>query len=169
MPTDLKRITIRTELFPGDIGTVIKLHGEVYRNEFNFEEGFEFYVARALGEMYSDDFSRHRFWIAEDDQRIVGFIALMHRSEAAQLRFFIVHRDYRGIGLGKHLFNHFLDYLHNNDYRKCYLWSTDCLPAAISLYESQGFKLVEKREDTSFGSPLVELKYELKLGNLNTR
>ena len=167
MPSDLNRITIRTKLVPGDIGTVIRLHGEVYRNELQFAEGFEFYVARAVGELYSDDFSRHRFWIAEDSDNLVGFICLMHRGVNAQLRFFILRKEYRGMGLGRKLMNLFMKELCLGTYSTCYLWTTDLLPAALKLYELNGFKLVEERKDTSFGLPLVELKYELKLGNLN--
>src|ERR1700690_689201 len=97
----LDDISIRTVLRPGDIGYVIYMHGALYKQEYNYGMQFETYVARGLCEFY-DQYrpDRNRVWICQPDNRIIGFMLLMDRGRAAQLRYFLVEPQYRGIGLG---------------------------------------------------------------------
>ena len=48
--------------------------------------------------------------------------------------------------------------------RRAYLWTTDDLAAAASLYTRHGFELTESVPSTRFGKPLVEQKYEFSPG-----
>ncbi len=70
-------------------------------------------------------------------------ILLMYRSETAQFRYFLIELEYRSIGLGLNLINLFADFLNECGYRGCYLWTTNELVAAASLYKQVGFKLTE--------------------------
>src|SRR5215467_9596671 len=100
----LEDITIRIELKPGDIGYVIYMHGDLYRKECDYGIEFETYVAKGLAEFYEQyDPQKDRVWICELENKIIGFLALVHRGEAAQLRYFILNPGYRGIGLGNKL------------------------------------------------------------------
>src|SRR5690349_7641993 len=84
----LTDITIRTELRPGDIGYVIYMHGHLYKTEYNYGIEFETYVAAGLAEFYQQyDREKDRVWICEHKNKIVGFLLLMHRGDAAQLRY----------------------------------------------------------------------------------
>src|SRR5690349_3342364 len=101
----LDDIVIRTELRPGDMGYVIHLHGRLYKEEYNYGIAFEAYVAQGMYEFYQQyDPAKDRVWICEHRNKIVGFLLLMHRDgNIAQLRYFILEPEYRGIGLGKKL------------------------------------------------------------------
>lgn len=163
MKITLNDIAIRHTLRPGDIGYIIYLHGHLYAAEYNHGIAFETYVAEGLVEFYRRfDPAKDRIWICEHDRRIVGTLLLMHReNNAAQLRYFLVHPDYRGIGLGKKLMELFMDYFHQCKYSSAYLWTTHELAAAASLYTRHGFKLTEEVESTAFGKPLREQRYEV--------
>ena len=159
----LSDIHIRTNLQPGDIGYITYLHGSLYSHEYQYGIGFETYVATGLAEFYNQyDATKDRVWVALHDQTIVGFLLLMHRGEAAQLRYFILHPRYRGIGLGKKLMELYMEFLLQVGYRSSFLWTTSELPAAASLYKRHGFVLVEERPAFApFGKAVVEQKYEL--------
>jgi len=156
-------ITIRTELRPGDIGYIIHLHGKVYGEEYAFGIAFETYVAKGLCEFYSQyDPIKDRVWICEHEDRIVGFLLLMHREEdAAQLRYFILEPAYRGIGLGKRLMDLYMEHLRLTGYRSSYLWTTNEQVTATALYKRYGFVQTEEKASEAFGKPLYELKFEL--------
>src|SRR6516225_8946655 len=104
MNSSLSNISIRTHLQPGDIGYVIYLHGKLYGQEYHYGVSFETYVAKGLHEFYEKyDPDRDCVWICEDVGKMIWFVLLMNRGEAAQLRYFIIDPAYRGIGLGKKL------------------------------------------------------------------
>ena len=155
-------ITIRTELRPGDLGYITYLHGALYAEEYQYGISFETYVAAGLNEFYQQyDATRDRVWICEHGKEIVGFLLLMHRGEAAQLRYFLLKPAYRGLGLGKKLMELYMDFYRKSGYTSSYLWTTNELPAAASLYTRYGFRLAEEKESTAFGKLLKEQKYEL--------
>lgn len=168
---NLKDISIRTELQPGDMGYVIYLHGLLYSREYNFGIQFEDYVAKGLIEFKGQyDPKRNRVWVCEHQRsspaeitRMIGFLLLMDRDEAAQLRYFLIDPEYRGIGLGSHLMNLYMDFLRECGYKSSYLWTTSELHAAISLYKRFGFQLTEEKESTAFGKLVTEQRYDLTL------
>jgi len=160
----LDDISIRTELRPGDIGYVIYLHGKLYHQEYHFGVQFEPYVAKGLCEFYEQyDPKRNRVWICEHDERMIGSLFLVDRGEVAQLRYFLIETEYRGIGLGSKLIRRFMEFLRECEYKGAYLWTTHELTAAAYLYKRVGFKLTEEKESTVFGKPLREQRYDLVL------
>lgn len=158
-------VSVRNGFRPGDLGYVIHLHGRLYGIEYDYGVAFEMYVAQGLNEFYEQyDAGRDRVWICEHGDRIVGFLLLMHRDDnAAQLRYFIIDPEYRGIGLGKRLMKLYMDFLHDRQYKSSFLWTTHELEAAASLYTRYGFVLTEEKESTAFGKKLKEQRYELRL------
>jgi ribosomal protein S18 acetylase RimI-like enzyme len=160
---EINDITIRTELRPGDMGYIIHLHGKLYGEEYAFGIAFEAYVAQGLYEFWKQyDPVWDRVWICEHRDRIVGFLLLMHREGgAAQLRYFILEPEYRGIGLGKKLMGLYMEHLRQAGYRSSYLWTTHEQRTAVLLYERHGFILTEEKASEAFGKSLYEQKYEL--------
>ena len=170
-PISLEDISIRTELKPGDLGYVIYLHGSLYGREYGYGVQFESYVAKGLCEFYEKyNPTRDRVWICEhkrsspaDNGRMIGFMLLMDRGNAAQLRYFLIEPEYRGIGLGSKLMNLYMDFLRECGYQESYLWTTHELSTAAFLYKRHGFRLAEEKESTAFGKPLKEQRYDLLL------
>lgn len=160
----LDDISIRTELRPGDIGYVTYMHGALYHREYNYGLQFESYVAKGLCEFFEKyNPERNRIWACEHHDRMIGFLLLMDRGEAAQLRYFLIEPEYRGIGLGSKLMSLYMDFLRECGYTQSYLWTTHELSSAAFLYKRHGFTLTEEKESTAFGKPLREQRYHLVL------
>jgi len=164
---DIDSITIRTELRPGDLGYVIYMHGDLYHKEYGYGVNFEAYVAKGLYEFYANyNEGLDRVWVAEHEEKIVGFLLLMHREPGeAQLRYFILHPAYRGIGLGKKLSLLYMDYLREKHYQRSYLWTTNELFTAAGIYRKMGFTLSEEIDSEAFGKPLKEQRYDLVIND----
>ncbi len=165
MTDSLDRISIRHTLVPGDLGSIIHLHGRYYGLEYGYGVAFESYVAAGLHDFYSGYRSaQDRIWICEYDEKIVGSLVLMHRENTcAQLRYFLVVPEFRGIGLGRKLMESYMDFLIRAGYESSYLWTTHELSAAAALYKRFGFRLTEEKESTAFGKQLREQRYDLNL------
>ena len=163
VPISLDDITIRTELRPGDIGFITYFHGKLYSEEYNYGIEFESYVAEGLSEFFKQyDPATNRIWICEHGDTMVGCMLLMNRGAAAQLRYFLVVPEYRGIGLGKKLMELYMEYMLGCGYASSYLWTTSDLDAAAGLYKKFGFQLTEEKTSDSFGkNPVTMQKYEL--------
>jgi peptidyl-dipeptidase Dcp len=155
-------ISIRTQFKPGDIGYIIHMHGALYGKEYGYGVQFETYVAKGLCEFYEKyDPQKNRVWICESQEKIIGFLLLMDRGESAQLRYFLIEPEYRGIGLGSKLMSLYMEFLRECGYQRSYLWTTHELTTAANLYTRFGFQLTEEIESTSFGKPLREQRYDL--------
>ena len=160
----LDDISIRTELRHGDFGYVVYLHGMLYGREYGYGIQFETYVAKGLCEFYEGyNPQRNCIWVCEHRGQMIGFLLLLDRGKAAQLRYFLIEPEYRGIGLGSKLLNLYMDFLRECGYKESYLWTTHELDAAIHLYKKVGFKLAEEKESTNFGKALREQRYDLIL------
>ena len=140
------------------------LHGEIYHDEYGFTLDFEMYVAETLATFCRQfDDQKDRVWICEHDQKVIGFLSLFGQGDIAQLRYFVLRPEYRGIGLGKKLMSLFLQFMEETGVKSAYLLTTGCLDAARGLYERFGFRLIEERKSIGFQVPETEQRYELHL------
>jgi len=157
---------VRTDLQPGDIGSIIRLHGEVYAREYGYDWTFEGYVAAGLAEFAASPRpSANRLWVVESGEHVVGSIGIVGRDDAeAQLRWFLVHPDCRGQGLGRTLLDEALRFCRQGGFRSVYLWTVSDLDAAIHLYRSFGFSRTERKTHPLWGRLLTEERYDLALG-----
>ena len=149
----------------GDASYVTFLHGTLYSQEYGLDATFEVEVGRGITE-FVDQFDPQwdGFWVAEAAGHVVGGIDIVHRrKELAQLRWFILHPTYRGLGLGRELMICAVDFCKDKQYKKVFLWTFDELHAAIHLYRSFGFKRVKTRSHLRWGRNLTEERYELDL------
>jgi N-acetylglutamate synthase-like GNAT family acetyltransferase len=160
-------ITLRTTLKAGDIGTIVYLHGILYARQYGFDHMFEAYVAGPLSEFAHADSERERIWVAERDGQIVGCIAIVAASpDVAQLRWFLVHPDARGAGLGRRLLDASVAFSREQGYHRIILWTVSALEAAAHLYRAVGFRKVEEKPEHSWGTDVVEEKYEMELSEV---
>lgn len=157
-------ISLRTTLKPGDLGSIVHLHGVLYSREYGFDPTFEAYVAGPLAEFVRAARPRERLWIAERDGRIIGCVAIVAASETtAQLRWFLVDPSARGVGLGKQLLHEAVQFCKECDYHTVILWTVSALTTAAHLYRSVGFRKVEEKPGRMWGADVIEEKYELQL------
>ncbi len=156
--------SIRNQLRPGDLSQVALLHAKIYYGEQGFGIGFEAYVMESLVEFYLQyDEEKDRVWVVEESGVLIGFLLLMHRpANQAQLRYFILEKNYRGQGIGRSLMNEWIEFYQAKGYESAYLYTTSGLDSAVHLYEHFGFKKVSEKASDNFGVPLNEIRFELK-------
>lgn len=162
MTTD---IVIRNDFRSGDIGRLIELHGELYAREFGWDWTFEAFAAETFGRLaHQWDPARERIWIAEHSGRPVGCIAILGiDDDVAQLRWFLVHPEARGSGLGRRLIDDALSFCRSAGYTHVFLWTMASLAAAAHLYRSYGFEITHQASVERWGAVLTEERYDLDL------
>ncbi|MER7076527.1 Acetyltransferase (GNAT) family protein [Saccharopolyspora kobensis] len=169
MPSE---ITVRVGPRPGDLGTVLAMHGSFYAREHSFDERFEAHVAKglaafaeALGEARDEPGAEPgRLWLAERDGEVVGTVGLTDEGAGtAKLRWFLVSPEVRGSGVGKRLIRALLEYARERDFERILLSTVGQLEAAAHLYLDAGFRCTERRSVRQWGQHLDELDYRLDL------
>jgi N-acetylglutamate synthase-like GNAT family acetyltransferase len=158
-------ISIRNDIRSGDIGNLIRIHGELYAREYGWNWSFEAFAAETFGRLaHQWDPARERIWIAEHDGVIVGCIGILSvEDDIAQLRWFLVHPAARGSGLGRRLIDDALSFCRTAGYSRVFLWTMAGLAAAAHLYRSYGFEITHQETVERWGAVLTEERYDLDL------
>lgn len=149
----------------GDLGWIARRQGQLYADEYGWDQRFEALVAKILAEFVEGfDRRRERAWVADCEGRIVGsvFCVAVSRDEA-KLRLLYVEPELRGIGLGARLTDECIRFARARGYRRLTLWTNDVLLAARHIYESRGFVLEREERHRSFGKRLVGQYWALTL------
>ncbi|HEY6922683.1 MAG TPA: helix-turn-helix domain-containing GNAT family N-acetyltransferase [Steroidobacteraceae bacterium] len=149
----------------GDMGWVVQRHGELYAQEYGWNEEFEALVAEITVEFIRKlDPTRERCWIAERDAQRVGCIFLVAKDgTTAKLRLLLVDPETRGLGIGRTLVSECVSYAREVGYQKIVLWTQENLTAARHLYDQAGFRRIAREPHHSFGHDLVAETWELEL------
>ncbi len=151
---------------PGAIGRIAEMHGVAYAKLAGFGVAFESLVAREAASFCEGlEAGRDGLWLAWQDDRIEGCIAIQRAGEAAaHLRWFLVTEALRGRGYGRALLGSALAFCRREGIAVLDLWTFAGLDAARRLYEEAGFRLVEQRRGARWGSEVTEQRFELRLG-----
>ncbi|MEZ5428474.1 MAG: helix-turn-helix domain-containing GNAT family N-acetyltransferase [Pyrinomonadaceae bacterium] len=151
---------------PGDFGWVVQKNGEIYAEEYHWDEEYECLVAEIVAEFIKNfDGKKERCWIAEKDGENIGAVFLVKKDdEIAKLRLLIVDPKARGLGIGKRLVQECTRFAKTVGYKKITLWTNNVLIAARNIYEKEGYKLVKSETHRSFGQDLTGETWELDLG-----
>ncbi|HRP07593.1 MAG TPA: GNAT family N-acetyltransferase [Gemmatimonadales bacterium] len=162
-------MNLRHDLRPGDVATIVRLHGEIYALERGWDSSFEQYVADGLGHFSaSPDDRRNRIWLVEESEELIGMIGIVADGiDSAQLRWFLVVPAARGRGLGTMLLDRAVRFCRDAGYRSVFLWTVAGLDKAATLYTRSGFTLVETIEHRRWGEHLIEQRYEMELAPLS--
>jgi DNA-binding MarR family transcriptional regulator/GNAT superfamily N-acetyltransferase len=163
-PAPVAPVTLRSHR-PGDLGWVIQRHGEIYHQEYGWNEDFEALVAEIAAEFVRKlDVTRERCWIAEHEGRRVGCIFLVAKdANTAKLRLLLVEPDARGLGVGRTLVTECVRFARESGYRKIVLWTQENLTAARHIYDRAGFVKTGQEAHHSFGHDLIGETWELQL------
>lgn len=158
-------MTARTDLRPGDVAAIVRLHGLVYAHEYGFDARFEAHVAEPLGKAVQRGLTdRERIWLVEDQGDLVATIAIIGESaDTAQLRWFLVAPEARGNGLGSGLLHEAIAFSRDAGYSKIILWTVSALTDAARLYRAAGFRRTEAQPARPWGKDVVEEKYEMAI------
>ena len=151
---------------PGDMGWVVQRHGELYWQEYHYDERFEALVAEIVAEFIQNlDPTHEHCWIAEKGGERVGCIFLVNKSASvAKLRLLLVEPTARGLGIGKRLVEECVGFARAAGYKKILLWTQSELSAARGIYKAAGFERVaEERHDSWSRKNLIAETWELKL------
>ncbi len=157
-----REISIRTHRI-GDLGYIIYRHAVLYQEEYGLGPVFEDYLLEGFL-AFSRSEQPGTIWIAEDGDQIVGSIAIAGiDSETAQLRWFLIEPEYRGVGLGRRLMTVAMDHCRDKGYRKVFLWTFSDLHAARHLYKEYGFQITEEHPNDSWKPGIVEERWDISL------
>jgi DNA-binding MarR family transcriptional regulator/GNAT superfamily N-acetyltransferase len=161
----LPKVTFRYTLQPGDVGYLIYLHGHLYAKESGYNLEFEAYVCKTFYEFLpAYNPAKDRMILAIADGQIVGSVAILASSRhLVQLRWFLIHPDYRGQGLGKWMLEEAIAFCKEKHYQKIYLMTTSMQHTAIGLYTKMGFRKTGEKFLQLWGQQLYEQRYDMDL------
>lgn len=149
---------------PGAVGAITELHARYYSEHWNFGVYFETKVATEICEFLNRyDADKDGLWLARCGSRLVGSVvidALHAGTEGSHLRWFILHPDFAGQGIGKTLLQTAIAHCEANRLSSAYLWTFQGLDAARHLYESCGFQLTEEHVGEQWGTAVTEQRFE---------
>lgn len=151
---------------PEDLDWVVDRHFELYHTEHGFDETFRAYVAEPVGRFgRMADPGRENLWVAEAQGRRIGMIAIVRAGEKiAQLRWFLVEPEMRGLGIGGRLIAAAVGFCKETGFRHVFLWTVSTMAGARKLYRSFGFVMPEASERMLWGVVRTEERWDLDLG-----
>jgi DNA-binding MarR family transcriptional regulator/GNAT superfamily N-acetyltransferase len=165
-----ERIGIREQRV-GDLGWAFYRQAAVYKDEFGYRPIFEYHVCEGmLPYLRNYERKRDRMWVGVAGEETVGFVAVLHATDRprwAQLRWFFVEKEYRGIGVGSRLLEKAVSFCKKAGYEGVFLWTVSDLDAARRLYQKAGFELAEEKEGCNWAPWAREQRWELRLGQSN--
>lgn len=149
-----------------DVEYVIDRQLSLYESERQFTtETWKKYLTQGVLDLV-DKFDENRdcMYILECDGNAAGCVAITHVSEdVAQLRYFFLEPEVRGMGAGTALLNKALDFCREKKYSHVFLWTVSAQETARTLYKKAGFEITETSENNTWGTPVLEEKWDMDL------
>ena len=158
---------IRRDLWPGDLGAVVKLHGTIYSREYGVDSRFEGHVAASVAQAAVRRFptEREAIWLVEGVGGIVGSLGLTDEGDGeGMVRWFVFDPSLRGRGLGRRLVAELMLKAEEIGYSRLALETFSELTAAAHIYRSHGFEVVWSETGPRWGrDEITYQRYELEL------
>ncbi len=158
----------------GDLGWILRRHGELYAAEFGWDASFEGFCAQIVAEYVTlrDRYpGRAAAWIAEVDGGPAGSVSCVpdlpgppglpggpgapDGGTTARLRLLLVEPRARGRRLGARLVDRCLDFARAAGYTRIVLLTYDQLAAARRVYQAAGFTLDSEHPEDAFGQHMM--------------
>jgi GNAT superfamily N-acetyltransferase len=159
-------VSIRRGSSSKDVNTIVRLHRDVYENEYGLDRTFAKDVATRLAELRRGGWPGERggLWIAEADGRVVGSITLNDQGGGlGRLGHLVLTPETRGSGTGRRLVELVLEAARAAGYERLELGTFSDLSAAGSLYRSVGFSVASTERSVRWGREMEWQRYELEL------
>lgn len=155
-------IVFRHILEPGDLGYLIYLHGSIQATELGYNASYEPHVIKEFSEfLQTYNPVKDRIWLATYKGQIVAATAILAQSRhLAQLRWFFVHPEYRGLGLGKRMLQDALDFCKDKIYQKINVFTTNEQTTMIDMLQKAGFRKSGEKYLQLFGKYVYEQRYD---------
>jgi GNAT superfamily N-acetyltransferase len=156
---------IRTTIRPGDLGAVVAFQGREYGEQYGLNARFEAHVAESVadaGARLALDPSYGRMWLVEDEQGLIGSIAITHEEgTTGKVRWFLVARRARGRGIGRQLFEEAMAYAREH-HESLVLETFSELTTAAAMYRAVGFEVVDSAPWNEWGREIQLEHYEVR-------
>lgn len=149
-----------------DITYVIDRQLSLYESERQFTtEIWKNYLTQGVLSLVDKfDPAKDCMFILECNDSPSGCIAITHTEDnIAQLRYFFLEPELRGLGAGTTLLNAALNFCREKKYSHVFLWTVSAQESARILYKKAGFNITETSKNNNWGSPVLEEKWELDL------
>jgi N-acetylglutamate synthase-like GNAT family acetyltransferase len=163
-----RRVEIRRELRPGDLGEIVAFHGRIYGPEYGVDARFEAMVASSVAEAGQRGWPgrRERVWIVERDGEFAGCLALTDEGATGVVRWFVLDPSVRGLGLGRRLLDELISEARDLGFERLRLETFSDLRVAAHMYRSRGFEVVEEDTRPRWGRDSITYQhYELELAS----
>lgn len=150
----------------GDVAYVIERQLSLYESERQFStEIWKNYLTQGvLSLVRRFDPDKDCMFILECDSSPAGCVAITHtKDQTAQLRYFFLEPELRGLGVGSALLNTALDFCRDRNYSHVFLWTVSAQESARILYGKAGFEITQTSENKNWGVPVLEEKWDLDL------
>ncbi len=149
-----------------DVDYVIERQLSLYESERHFtSDVWKRYVKEGVYDFVERyDSEKDYMFILEYNGNPAGCVAITHtEDDIAQLRYFFVEPELRGIGAGQMLIDNALKFCREKKYSYIFLWTVSAQETARRLYKNAGFKLTETEENDTWGIKVVEEKWDMDL------
>lgn len=149
-----------------DVEYVIDRQLSLYESERNFTSEIwkKYLINGVLSLVNQFDSSKDSMFILDNNGKQSGCIAITHTEEnTAQLRYFFLEPELRGLGAGKRLLKMAIDFSREKGYSHLFLWTVSAQETARRLYSKVGFVITETAENTEWGVPVLEERWDMDL------
>lgn len=139
----------------GDANRILALMRQVFIDEMGWDRAFLADAANTLVDLLdADNGPGNLFLVCVSDRKIVGLVALRDAGErVAFIRWLVVHRSVRGIGLGRLLLERALAFAGSAGFGRVRLVTVGDLPGAFAFYRRAGFREVARKPDLLWNMP----------------
>lgn len=153
------------EIGTGDLGWVVRRHGELYAADLGFDMTFEALIGRIVADFVDErDPATEKGWISDCDGVRLGSVFIVSDGNGvARLRLMLVEPFARGKGIGQALLDTAIGHARDRGFEKIVLWTMADLDAAVRLYQRNGFRMQSSAPGEKFGRTMVDQSWELVL------
>lgn len=149
-----------------DVEYVIDRQLSLYESERNFTSEIwkKYLINGVLSLIHKFNPEKDCMFILDNNGKQSGCIAITHTEEnTAQLRYFFLEPELRGLGAGQRLLNMALDFSREKGYTHIFLWTVSAQEIARKLYGKAGFEITETVENAEWGVTVLEERWDMDL------